>query len=548
MRLSGGRLPLGSVAADNPPIVTEPDTKQSEDGELGSAVRTISGLTLISRFCGLIRDLITARVFQDTLVGSAFAAAFAIPNLFRRLLGEGALAAAFLPEYAGEVEQSPERASSLLSATLVALLGLTSVLTVLGEIALFLALAIFEHNADRALSLGLVMVMLPFMPMVCVAAIMAAALQVHRRFAPGAASPIILNAMIIVAAALHFVGPKLDRENSAYAIGIAALVAGVLQISWCAAALRGRMQWPIELGDAREPLRRVLGRFVPVAIGLGAIQLNALLDTFIAMWPTWIGPTMFGLDTPLDERSNAILSYSQRLYQFPLGVFGIAVATAAFPALSRLAKDREGFSRALQEALRLSLFIAVPASVGLLLVREDLTRVLFGGASGFSDDGLSRSASVLLGYAVGVWAYSLNHVLVRAFYAKGDTKTPMRIALAAVGLNLVLNLVLIWPFREAGLAWSTAASQILQVVVLGSVLRRRGERVWPSGRLRVTLGSTAAMAFIVFGVGWIIPEPATWTDSLIRLTTMTGIGVGLYLLIARMTRSPELDALLRRGR
>ncbi len=509
-------------------------------------MRTLSGLTLISRVCGLVRDLITVRVFQDTLVGSAFAAAFAIPNLFRRLLGEWALAAAFLPEYAREVEEDPARAGSLIAVTLYALLALTSLLTLVGEIALLAILILFEHDADRALSLRLVMVMLPFMPMVCLAAIMASALQVHGRFGPGAASPIILNALIIAAAALHFVGPSWDRVSSAYAIGVGALVAGVVQVAWCAAALRGRVRWRGALHEAHEPLRRVLGRFLPVAIGLGAIQLNALLDTIIAMWPTWVGPTMFGMETPLDASSNAVLSYTQRLYQFPLGVFGIAVATAAFPALSRLAGNREAFSRALQEAIRLSVFIAVPASVGLVLVREDLTRVLFGGASGFSDAGLERSSAVLLGYSVGVWAYSLNHVLVRAFYAQGDTRTPMRVALLAVALNLVLNLALIWPLGEAGLAWSTAAAQIVQVGILAVLLRRRGERLRPSKRLAFLLGASAAMGLAVLGVGWLLPTSTSWSSSLVRLLAMTTTGIAAYLVISIGGRSPELRTLLRR--
>ncbi len=539
----------GAVGADNPPNVARKDsTPGTTDTSLGGAVRTISGLTLVSRVCGLIRDLITARVFQDTLIGSAFAAAFAIPNLFRRLLGEGALAAAFLPEYAREADEDPKRAGSLLAITLYALLALTSLLTIAGELGILLILTLFEHDADRVFSLRLVMVLLPFMPMVCIAAIMAAALQVHGRFGPGAASPIILNALIISAALLHFVGPQWDRHASAYAIGIGALIAGLAQIAWCAAALRGKVRWKGSLLEAHEPLRRVLGRFLPVAIGLGAIQLNALLDTIIAMWPTWFGPTMFGMATPLDERSNAILSYTQRLYQFPLGVFGIAVATAAFPALSRLAGDGERFARAVGEAMRLSLFIALPASVGLVLVREDLTRVLFGGASGFSDDGLTRSASVLLGYGVGVWAYSLNHVLVRGFYARGDTRTPMLIALGAVALNLSLNLLLIWPLGEAGLAWSTAASQVVQVCVLGFLLRRRDGMAHAGRGVPAMIGATSVMASLVYATGRLMGEPASWGGSLARLGAMTVIGFAAYLALAAWTRSDELRLLLRRTR
>ncbi|HCT45480.1 MAG TPA: murein biosynthesis integral membrane protein MurJ, partial [Phycisphaerales bacterium] len=169
----------------------------------------------------------------------------------------------------------------------------------------------------------------------------------------------------------------------------------------------------------------------------------------------------------LDASSNAILFYAQRLYQFPLGVFGIAVATAAFPALSRVAGDSVRFGEMLTRGLRLSLFIGVPASVGLLLVGEALIRVLYsGGGDGFSEAGVSRASAVLAGYALAVWAYSLNQLLTRAFYARGDTRTPMTVALGMVGVNICLNLVLIWWLREAGLAWSTAVCAVGQTVLL----------------------------------------------------------------------------------
>ncbi len=192
------------------------------------------------------------------------------------------------------------------------------------------------------------------------------------------------------------------------------------------------------------------------------LQLNTLLDGFIASWPTMFGPTILGFEYPLAEGSMAKLSWAQRLYEFPLGVFGIAVATAIFPALSRLASDDAAFAETLRRGVRLVLFIGLPASVGLMLVATPLAATILEGRA-FTAEDSRETAWILLGYAPAVWAYSLNQVLVRGFYAKGDSMAPVRIAMGLVGLNLLLNLVLIWtPLRTAGLAWSTAICAALQ--------------------------------------------------------------------------------------
>ncbi|MFG0326287.1 MAG: murein biosynthesis integral membrane protein MurJ [Phycisphaerales bacterium JB037] len=543
--------PAPASAAPTPPA-------RDSSAQLAAGVRTFGGLTLLSRVLGLARDLTTVRVFGDTALGSAFTAAFAIPNLFRRLFGEGALAAAFLPEYASLDRDDPRRRDAFATLAIVGLAIVTGAITILAEVALLAVLLLAPTDADRALSLRLIMVMLPFMPMVCIAAILGAMLQVHGRFGPSAAAPVLLNILMIAAASLHFFGPGLDPVSSAYAIGIAAVIAGIGQVAWCLRALRGLSRWTWAPGEVRDASRRLLRRFLPVVIGLGTIQLNALLDTIIAMWPNWFGPTIAGVDYPLDERSNAILGYTQRLYQFPLGVFGIAVATAAFPLLSRHASEPARFVRTLRDSLRLSLFIAIPAMVGLILVRDDLVGVVFGGGSpdrmgGFSDDGLARASSVLLGYSLGIVAYSVNHVLTRAFYARGDTRTPMKLALGAVALNLSLNLVLIWPMREAGLAWSTAISAAAQCVGAWWILRARLPAHADDDRpllvaFAPALGALAAMTSLVLLTQWLVlPGDAAWSSRAIRLGICSLGGAGVYGAVAWRLGSSELRMLIGRG-
>lgn len=532
-----------------------PGPRSHPGGEdaLAAAVRVVSGLTLVSRVAGLARDVLTARIFGDGLLGSAFRAAYAVPNLFRRLFGEGALSAAFLPEYALVRRDHPEAAGQLATVVVRLLTLVTGALTAVLMLALWGALALLPEDPDRTLSLRLMLLMLPMMPAVCLTAILGGMLQAHGRFGPPAAAPVLLNLFQIVAGMGFFLGWMTDRVMAAYVIGAAALLASGAQVAWSLWALRGRVAWSAAGGAGRKHARAVFSRFVPALVGLGTLQLNATMDMVIAMWPVWVGPTMFGRGVPLTEKSNAVLSYTQTIYQFPLGVFGIAVATAVFPLLSRSA-DRPGeFLEHLRRGLRLSFFIGLPATLGLILMRHELVEVFFGGSSShaFSTDGLARSAAVLLGFAPGVWAYSLNHVLTRAFYARGDTRTPMRVSLAMVGLNLALNFSLIWWLREAGLAWATSIAAVAQCGVLMALARsRHGLRPWDSSTLGAfgrIAGASAIMGVAVWGLDHFLPEATTWPRHALKLGVCVGGGIGVYIFLARVMGLMELAWLLRRG-
>lgn len=521
-------------------------------GVLAAAIRVVASFTLLSRLTGLARDLLTARLFGDTAVGSAFNAAFQIPNVFRRLFGEGALSAAFLPEYTTLKRETPEAAHQLASLVLRLLTLVTGVIVLVIEAGLLVALLLNLDHEERALSLRLMMLMLPMMPMVCTTAILGGMLQSHGRFGPSAAAPVILNLVIIAAALVPMLWRGVTVVQGAYLVGGGAVLASVLQIAWSLHALRGKVQWTRATNAATDASKRVLSRFVPVVVGLGTLQLNTWIDTLIAMWPIWIGPTMFGFALTLDDSSNSILSYTSRLYQFPLGVFGIAVATAVFPLLSRTAKDAAAFEDVLKRGIRLSLFIGIPASVGLVLVREDLVRTMFGK---FSAEGLERSALVVACYAPAVWAYSLNHVLTRAFYARGDTKTPMRIAVAMVVINLGLNLTLIWWLREAGLALATGSCAMLQAIVVGVVATRMlrvriVDREFAVGVLKVCVVAAVMAAAVLASnrlfttMGWV---DGRWWSHFVRLAAATVVGMGSYGVAAFVLRAAELRWLVQRG-
>jgi putative peptidoglycan lipid II flippase len=520
-------------------------------GAMAGAIRVVFSFTLVSRFAGLAREVLTARVLGDTLVGSAFAAAFIVPNLFRRLFGEGALSAAFLPEYTRLVKHDPARASRLATLVLALLTLVTGGLTILIMGGLAVALAAGIGGADSALSIKLGLAMMPIMPLVCITAILGGMLQTHGRFAAPAAAPILLNVFMIAGAVTHFILTDQTRESTAWWIAGGAVLASLAQVLWSIAALRGLVKWGRVVEGVGDSARTVLSRFGPVVIGLGALQLSTVVDQVIAMWPVWVGPTMFGMAVPLDEASNSILSAASRFYQFPLGVFGLAVATAVFPLLSRAADDAPAFLDTLRCGLRISLLVGLPASVGLWAVAPDLTAVMLaGGSHSFSAEGVARAGAVLVGFAPAVWAFSLNSVLTRAFYARGDTKTPMRISLLSVGISLALNFVLIWPFREAGLAWATAISGMVQCLILLWALHARGVRVLDgptlSGCLRITAGA-AGMGLGLFTLrAWIDPA-STWADHATRLAVLVAAGVGIFGVLAVLLRLPEPRWLLRKA-
>lgn len=513
-----------------------------------SHARTVTLLTIVSRFTGLLRDASLSRIFGAGELMSAFFFAFMIPNLFRRLFGEGALAAAFLPSYAQLEQTDPELARRLASLTIGRLTILLGAITLVGEIGLFAVSTRLDH---QNVAVWLTMIMLPYMPLVCLVAILGAMLQVHRRFGPTAAAPIVLNVFVIAAAvgapyAVELGGDDPRLVHIGFVAG-AVILAGVVQVGWSMLALRRHDWWRADAAAAREPMRKVIRLAGPMIVGLGVLQMNTFFDGLIASYPTTVGPTIFGHAYPLDVGAMATVSFAQRLYQFPLGVFGIAVATAIFPLLARQAgeADGEAFAATVRRGLRLVVFIGLPASVGLVLVREELAAAILQGGQ-FTADNTARVGFVLLGYAPAIWAYSMVHVLTRAFYARDDSMTPVKIAAGVVALNLALNCTLIWtPLREAGLAWSTAICSVVQVSLLVRLIRRHAahvvnREVWRSwGRTIVcTLPMTGVV--LLFATSFDDAAPS-WGEALGRLILLVGSGLGIIAVTALALRMPELS-------
>jgi putative peptidoglycan lipid II flippase len=530
--------------------------------------RLVSLITLISRVFGLGRDWALAFAFGFTGVLDAFVIAFMIPNLTRRLFGEGALAAAFVPHYATLDRDHPPSARQL-AFQVIRWLWISLLIGSGVGFLICIGLLLSGWLGDRGqLAAALTAITIWYAPLVCVTALLGAMLQVHRRFGVPAAAPVLLNVCIIAAALGFAMWPgEIQPQWGVCIVAAAVLVAGGLQLIASTAALarhaRPFRPDPGYQADRVDPARkRLMGHWLATVVGLAVFQLNVALDAGIAMFFS-AEPgqrlNLFGrsIAYPMETGAVAVLGATARLYEFPLGVFGIAVATAIFPALAAASDQRERFADLLRQGLRLTLLIGLPASAGLVLIRYPLARAIYFGEGRMTGDDAARIAHVLLGYAPAVWAYSLNHVLTRTFYARHNPITPMRLSLVMILLNLALNLTLIWlPVGQgqvlgaAGLAWSTAICAVIQCALLLWLVRRYVPapvdaavgRSWAR-----SLILTLVMSLVVFAV--MLPfDPQTM--SRLGLIGLVGAAVGAggltVALGAWLMGMAELDWILRR--
>ncbi len=545
---------------------------ESDDGFVAHAA-VVSILTLVSRVTGLVRDAVLLAIFGASQTMSAFFFGFMVPNLARRLFGEGALTAAFLPRYRRLIDDDPGLARSYAVACGVRVTLVLFGLVALGELVLLGLLFGIELSDKAALAIRLTALMLPYAPLVCGTAFLGAVLQAHGRFAAVAVAPVGLNLGMIAASAVAVWSVEGD-VNRAMVVAVGVLICGAGQVAWVAWALRskpaiGRTNTDAGRGSMRQPetteplsrlLRSTLVAMGPMIVGLGVFQINTLLDGLIAYGlaapesadaASTLQLLGRSVDYPVGPGAMAQLTAAQRLYQFPLGVFGIAIATAIFPAFAAAGRDgqRQRFSAIVRRGVRLTWFIGLPATVGLLLVREPLVRVMFERGA-FERADAAAVSWVLLGYGTGVWAYSLTHVLTRAFYARDDAGTPLKVAVAMVGFNLLLNLTLIWPLGAAGLAWSTAVSATMQCVVLLTLLQKHADAPVGQG-----VGSAMGKSFVAVGamaavlIALLIMIPTSTLNvpgSAALLAVLVPTGAAVFLAVAVALRCEELRWLVKR--
>lgn len=521
-----------------------------------AGLRTVSLWTFASRLLGLVRDMAMAALFGNGAALDAFTVAFRIPNLARRLFGEGALAAAFLPSFTREMEQSGRPAASRFgTAMLVALACFLTALVLVGESLLLVAWLSGAGEGASALLVGLTAALLPYLVLICGSALVGTMLQAVGRFGWPAMLPVMLNVVWLVALWALWNAPLSDAAKLHWLCG-AIVASGVVQFAAPLPALRRAgfrfdRQWPRALNQVRGVARGM----VPVLLGLSISQLNALADSLIA----WGFSQPEGIDIEgatagwsLPAGTASALYFGQRMYQFPLGVFGVALGTVMFPLFARHAgRGRLDLLRDdVTLGMRLVLFIGFPASLGLVLLAEPLTALLFQRGR-FGPDDVRQTAAMIAAYGAGVWVHCGLLIAQRAFYSLGDRIAPLRAGLVAVAVNLALDFALLWPMGGTGLAAATSIAAIVQLgLTLWLLQKASGTLIWRPLTATAILAalSCAALAVAVIGTMALIDNlaAAAGTMRLLRLGVPLAAGAAVYFLAAWLLRMEETRFLLGR--
>jgi len=427
---------------------------------------------MLSRFAGLARDVVFARVIGAEALADVFFVAFKIPNFFRRLFAEGAFAQSFVPilgEYrqrgtVAAVRELVSRVSGTLGITLILL---TLIIVVASPVmAAIFAPKWYLHNPYKfAATAEMLRITFPYLLFISMTGVAAAVLNSYDRFAVPAVTPLLLNVCLIAAALL---GAPLF-EQPAYALAWGVLVAGIVQFAFQLPFLRSIHMLPMPVIDWQHSgVRKVLALMAPAIFGVSVSQINLLLDTMLA--------------TFLPTGSVSWLYYSDRLSELPLGVFGVAIATVILPNLSRhhVGQSSKAFSQTLDWALKMVLVIAIPAAVALMLLAEPILVTLFYYGEVMTSRDMAMAALSLRAYAAGLIAFMLIKVLAPGFFARQDMRTPVRIGVIAMVSNMLLNLLLViplhsyWQIGHVGLAAATSLSAFINALLLFLSLRKQG--------------------------------------------------------------------------
>ncbi|MFW6154341.1 MAG: murein biosynthesis integral membrane protein MurJ [Planctomycetota bacterium] len=526
----------------------------SERRHFFAAAKLIAVITVGSRIGGLVRDMLLSRFFGASGLTSFFWTAWSIPNFFRRLFGEGALSAAFVPVFSEMHERSGlEVAAALLANVLALLTVVLTALCVVIEVGLLIAYLV-NPDASGAILLRFVAIMMPFMITICLVALGSAALNCVGHFAYPAAAPIILNVVTITLALVAHAAFD-DRAGQLTALAWSMPLTGAAQLAGLVWVLRAHnLPYLPRLRPLQPGVKRILLAMGPMMIPLGILQVNALLDKFIALGFSGAvgdGITVFGrtFDKPLEAGAVTWMNYGERLYQFPMGVLAISLATAVFPLFSRYAArdDLANLRLSVNQAIRLAIFEGLPSGVGLMVLGGPLVALLFGGGDYGTAD-VRQTAHVVWFYGLGMWAFCSQHIVLRAFYAMDDRKTPLKVACSVVALNFLLNLVFIWfpAIRHGAFGLSSSITQGLNVVILASVLRRRlGPGVLKDLLTSVirTAVAAAVMALAVYGARGGLTAVGLGAP-LWGVAGGVVAGVASFAGVAWLLRAPEVGELL----
>lgn len=487
------------------------------------ALVTVSGMTLLSRVLGFVRDFVIARVFGAGLMTDAFFVAFKLPNLLRRLFAEGAFSQAFVPilgEYKnrqgeGEAKRLVDRVASLL---LLALLAVTLLGMAAAPLLVYVSAPGFASEPDKfALTVALTRIAFPYILFMSLVALAGGVLNTWNRFAVPAFTPVLLNLSFIGMAL--FAAPYFERP--VFALGWAVFLGGALQLAFQIPALRRVGMLPRFSLDWRdEGVRRILKLMAPAILGVSVAQLSLLINTIFASF--------------LGTGSVSWLYYADRLMEFPAGMLGAALGTILLPSLAKCHASgaADEYSRLLDWGLRLTLLLAAPAALALAILAVPLIATLFHHGA-FSADDVLKTRDALLAYSFGLLGLILIKVLAPGFYARQNVRTPVRIGILTLCATQAMNLALTGPFQHAGLALSIGLAACLNAGLLYRGLRRQGiytpQPGWRRFFLRLALALAVLGTALWLGGG----DFAPWLEwglgeRLLRLSLLVGCGIGVY--------------------
>ncbi len=495
-------------------------------------------MTLISRVLGLVRDMVLARWFGADAAMDAFFVALKIPNFLRRLFAEGAFSQAFVPIISEYREQRSQAAvKALVNRVAGTLGGILLTLSIVGVLASPVLVTIFAPGffyrdpLQFELAAQMLRMTFPYLLFISLVAFAAGVLNTYGRFAAASFVSVWLNVVLIAAAVL--VSPHLEQPE--FALAGAVFVAGVVQVLFLLPSLKRIGLVPRPSWGLRDPgVRRIMKLMVPGIVGSSVAQINLLFDTLLASF--------------LVAGSVSWLYYSDRLVEFPLGVFAIALSTVILPSLSRShANDSvEEFSHTVDWGLRLVLLVGIPSAVGLFLLARPMLATLFQyGDFGVAD--VNMAGMSLMAYAAGLPGFMLVKVLAPAFYSRKDPRTPVRIAIVALVTNMLLNLVFVVPMvlldipaPHAGLALATSIAAWVNAGLLLRTLHKRQiyrpQAGWPRLFLQLALAAGALGALLL----WAVPAIVAWSEwsawlRVANLVLWVVAGAGIYFVTLRIS-------------
>ena len=508
-------------------------------GRLFKSTMVISAMTAISRVFGLIRDVVIARYFGAGLGVDAFIVAFRIPNFLRRLFAEGGFSQAFVPVLSEYREQRGHEEVRALVDQTTATLGLVLLgVTAVGVVAAPLLIAVFApgfigNPEKQRLAADMLRITFPYILFISLTALAGGILNTYRQFAVPAFTPVLLNLSLIACAV--WLAPHFAEPITALAAGV--FIAGAVQLLFQFPYLMRLRLFPVpRFHRDREGVNRILKLMLPTLFAVSITQINLLVDTLIASF--------------LQTGSISWLYYSDRMVEFPLGVFGVALATVILPTLSadHANDSHESFSRTLNWALRWVLLISIPAAAGLAILAAPVLTTLFQYRAFTGHDVIMASRS-LMAYTVGLPAFILIKVLASAFFSRQDTRTPVKIGVIAMLSNIVLNLVLVFPLAHAGLALATSLAAFVNAGLLFHHLRRDGYYQPGAGWGRYVLAIIAALAAMAILLLVLVPDTTAWLawgvhKRAIQLLLWVASGMVCYFAVLRLmgVRPGEMTA------